>query len=191
MTIQASTPFNQQVQNLAKNKSDDKNSDGPMGQTVSALAHEKNLAKKTLNSAILESTIRLSAADSPQALVLKTALDGINEALSASLGDNAIQNAYDSGLDVSPDATAERIVSLSTAFFASYQEQHPELAEDEALLAFTDLIKGGIETGFSEARDILSGLNVLDGEIASNIDETYELVQTKLNAFVESFTAEV
>ncbi|MEW4982888.1 MAG: DUF5610 domain-containing protein [Cycloclasticus sp.] len=188
MTIQASIPFNQQVQNLAK--SNDKKADGPMGQEVSALAHEKNLAKKSLNSAILESTISLSAADSPQALVLKTALDGINEALSASLGESAIQNAYDSDLDVSPDATAERIVSLSTAFFASYQEQHPELVEDEALLAFTELIKGGIEKGFSEARDILNGLNVLEDEIASNIDETYELVQTKLNAFVDSFTLE-
>lgn len=118
--------------------------------------------------------------------MLKTALEGINEELSATLGDNAIQNAYDSGLDVSPDATAERIVSLSTAFFSSYQGQHPELKPDAALISFTDLIKGGIDTGFAEARDILSGLSVLDGDIASNIDKTYELVQEKLAAFIEN-----
>ena len=185
MPIQSSTTFSQQVQTLAK--ADDKKSNGPMGLAVSELAHAKHTAKKELNAAILESTINISAADSPQALVLKTALEGINEALSATLGDNAIQSAYDSGLDVSPDATAERIVSLSTAFFSSYQEQHPELEPEAALVSFTDLIKDGIDTGFAEARDILSGLSVLDGDIASNIDKTYELVQQGLQSFVDSF----
>ncbi|MFT6625030.1 MAG: hypothetical protein ACJAZI_001113 [Cycloclasticus sp.] len=184
MPVQSSTTFSQQVQTLAK--ADDKKANGPMGLAVSELAHTKNTAKKELNAAILESTINISAADSPQALVLKTALEGINEALSATHGDNAIQNAYDSGLDVSPDATAERIVSLSTAFFSSYQDQHPELEPEAALISFTNLIKGGIDTGFTEARDILSGLSALEGDIASNIDKTYELVQEKLAAFIEN-----
>jgi hypothetical protein len=35
----------------------------------------------------------------------------------------------------------------------------------------------------TEAREILGGLNVLDGDIASNIDKTYDLVQKKLNDF--------
>ncbi|NOQ94908.1 MAG: hypothetical protein GQ547_09785 [Methylophaga sp.] len=159
-----------------------------IGPEVSALAHARNTAKKELNAAILESTINANAASgSPQALVLKAALEGINDALRATMGDNAIQNTYDSGLDVSPEATAERIVSLSTAFFSSYQEQHTELSQEEALTKFVDLISGGIDTGFSEAREILSGLNVLEGDIATNIDSTYELVQEKLNAFLESF----
>jgi len=175
-------PFGQQVQELAK--SDDKKSTAPFGQTISELAH----GKKELNAAILESAINVSAASSsPQALVLKAALEGINDALQATMGENAIQNSYDSGLDVSPEATAERIVSLSTAFFSSYQEQHHELSQEEAVTNFTALISGGIDTGFSEAREILSGLNVLEGEIATNIDLTYDLVQEKLNAFLESF----
>lgn len=179
-------PFGQQVQELAK--SDDKKANEPFGQIVSDLAHAKNVAKKELNAAILESAINVSASSgSPQALVLKAALEGINEALQATMGENAIQNTYDSGLDVSPEATAERIVSLSTAFFSSYQEQHPELSQEEALTKFTDLISGGIDTGFSEAREILDGLNVLEGDIATNIDKTYDLVQEKLNAFLESF----
>lgn len=181
--VETSTVFNQQVQTLAK--SETKKQDGPMGREVSDLAHAKNAARKELNSAIIESTVSVSVADSPQALVLKTALEGINDALKASLGDNAIQNAYDSGLDVSPDATAERIVSLSTAFLPQYQQQHPELTEDEARVAFTDIIRGGVETGFAEARDVLTGLDVLNGDIASNVDTTYDLVQEKLNAFAE------
>lgn len=181
--VETSTVFNQQVQTLAK--SETKKQDGPMGREVSDLAHAKNAARKELNSAIIESTVSVSVADSPQALVLKTALEGINDALKASLGDNAIQSAYDSGLDVSPEATAERIVSLSTAFLPQYQQQHPELTEDEARVAFTDIIRGGVETGFAEARDVLTGLDVLNGDIASNVDTTYDLVQEKLNAFAE------
>ena len=178
--------FSQNVKGLAK--ADNKKENGPIGPHVSELAQARNTAKKELNAAILESAINVGAASgSPQALVLKAALEGINDALQATMGDNAIQNTFDSGLDVSPEATADRIVSLSTAFFGSYQKQHPELSQQEALIKFTDLISGGIDTGFSEARDILSGLSVLEGDIASNIDSTYDLVQEKLTAFIESF----
>ncbi len=186
MAIETTLAFNQQVKGLAK--SGDKAGSGPMGQEVSELAHAKNLAKNGLNASILESTIESSIASSPQALVLKTALEGINDVLQASLGDNAIQSAYDAGLDVSPEATATRIVSLSTNFFSQYQEQHPELDQEEAVAAFVDIIRGGIEKGFSEARDILSSLSVLEGDIANNVDETYGLVQEKLAEFVTSFS---
>jgi len=187
--------FSQNVRELAKDdnkltKTDSDKGSGRVGigPEVSELAHAKNLAKKEQNAAILESAINVSAASgSPQALVLKAALEGINDALRASMGDNAIQNTYDSGLDVSPEATADRIVSLSTAFFGAYQKQHPELSEQEALIKFTEVISGGIDTGFSEAREILSGLSVLEGDIATNIDSTYDLVQEKLAAFVDSF----
>jgi len=117
------------------------------------------------------------------ALLFKSAIEGINEVL----GENTIQNAYDSGLDVSPEATADRIVNLSTAFYPQYKEQHPELSEEDAATQFTDLISGGIEKGFAEARDILSSLNVLEGDIASNIDKTYDLVQEGLKTFLETY----
>ncbi len=113
--IPSSNTFSQQV--YEAKSAHNKEVDEPLGQTVSTLADKKNAVTKQLNAAILESALSLSVADSPEALVLKTALEGINDALSATLGDNAIQNAYDSGLDVSHEATAERIVSLSTAIF--------------------------------------------------------------------------
>lgn len=181
--------FSQNVSTLAK--SDDKTANGPMGHEVSEKAQESAFitAKNQLNAAILQSAVDMnfSAGDEPSSLVLKTALEGINEALKETMGDNAIQTAYDSGLDVSPEATAERIVSLSTAFFSQYQELHPEMDQDEALAAFTEIIRGGIDKGFAEARDILSGLNVLQGEIADNIDKTYALVQDGLESFVENY----
>jgi hypothetical protein len=55
-----------------------------------------------------------------------------------------------------------------------------------ALNDFIELIGGGIDKGFAEARQILDGLKVLEGDIASNIDKTYELVQVGLKAFMEN-----
>lgn len=146
--------------------------------------------KKLLNQSILQASmdVSLSAGNQPMALLFKTAIEGVNKALEGQLGPNAIQHAYDDGLDVSPQATADRIVQMSTAFFDKYQASHPDLSTEEALDSFTKLIGGGIDKGFKEARDILEGLNVLkEGDIASNIDATYDLVQKGLQAFVDSY----
>jgi len=197
--------FSQDVRALPK--ADDNRATSPRGQDVSDAAHAKNaerkeikgaedikesassIVKKQMNAQILASAVKVSvsAGDQPLSLVLKTALEGINEALKETMGDNAIQKGYDSGIDVTPEATAGRIVSLSTAFFGKYQEMHPDMSQDEALTSFTDIISGGIDKGFSEARDILDGLGVLKGDIATNIDKTYALVQDGLKSFLENY----
>ncbi len=146
--------------------------------------------KQQFNQAILSSQMNASvkSGNEPLALLYKTAIEGINEVLKESLGeDNSIQKAYDSGVDFSPEATAERIVSFSTRFYGQYREQHPELSESDAAQSFVDLINGGVDRGFSEARDILDSLNVLQGDIASNIDKTYDLVQEGFKNFLDSF----
>ena len=177
-----------------------KGSDTPLGQQVSAAAHEKNEAKKVqvtaeslkqqFNSSIIQSNmdVSVSAGNESLALLYKTAIEGVNDVLKPEFGDNAIQAVYDSGLDVSPKATADRIVSMSTAFFSQYQESNPDMTTEEAAQSFAKIISGGIEHGFSEAREVLTGLNVLQGEIASNIDTTYDLVQNGLQDFVDSYT---
>jgi len=190
--------FGQDVRSLAK--AADKKENGPMGQQVSELAHEKKATevqepihvtqKKQLNAAIIESTLKFSNSigDQPLSLVLKAALQGINEALQAGGVESSVEGAYESGIDFSPEATAERIVTFSTQMFSSYKEQHPEMGEDELLASFVDIIGGGIEQGFGEAKDILEGLKVLDGDIAINIDKTYDLVQEGLQSFIDSFS---
>jgi len=189
--------FSQNVKQLKTAYS--KDSDTPLGQQVSAAAHEKNEAKKVqvtaeslkqqLNSSIIQSNmdVSVSAGNESLALLYKTAIEGINDVLKPEFGDNAIQAVYDSGLDVSPKATADRIVSMSTAFFSQYQESNPDMTTEEAAQSFAKIISGGIEQGFSEAREVLTGLNVLQGEIASNIDTTYDLVQNGLQDFVDSY----
>ncbi|MES2152431.1 MAG: DUF5610 domain-containing protein [Pseudomonadota bacterium] len=145
---------------------------------VGAKAHAE------LNVSIVKASlsVTIAAGNAPLALLYKSALTSINEALTADFGADAIQHAVSQ--DNTPEGTAGRIVSLSTAFYQAYRQQHG--GEDEATTRqnFIDTIRGGVERGFKEARDILSGLQVLQGDIAGNIDKTYALVQQGLDAFL-------
>ncbi|WP_229258155.1 DUF5610 domain-containing protein [Duganella margarita] len=142
-------------------------------------------AKADLNASIVQASlsVSISSSNDQMSVVLKTALTGINEALKKDgFGDDAIQNA--ASQDNTPEGTAGRIVSLSTGFFEAYKQQHPGEDEGELLNKFMDTIKSGMERGFSEARDVLKGLNALNGDISSNIDKTYELVQKGYDDFI-------
>jgi hypothetical protein len=140
-------------------------------------------SKTQLNASILKASVEvsISSKNEPMQLLLKSVISKLNELLKDQFGDNAIENAVSQ--DNTPEGTAGRIVSLSTAFFEAFKAQHP--GEDQTRLVehFLDTIKKGIDQGFKEARDILQGLDVLKGDIASNIDKTYELVQRGLEQY--------
>lgn len=187
-------PFEKTVSSLAKEPANKQ--DGPFGQQIAALAKDRKFTatdnQNFLNKTILEGALTNSEnrGDKALALLFKTALQGVNDALKPDFGDNAIQHAVDTGVDITSEGTAERIVHMSTGFFAAYLNSREVMSQDEALQSFTKIIRDGIDKGFAEARDILSGHQVLEGEIASNIDKTYELVQRGLQGFVDSFSAE-
>ena len=149
-------------------------------------------SKQALNASILRANLEvsISSKNEPLALVYKTAIDAINKELGTEYGENAIQTGYDSGLDVSPEATADRIVNFSTGLFLLYQQQHPEMEEQEQIDSFLEVIGGGIDTGFAEASEILTALDVMEGDIASNVQKTYDLVQEGLKTFREKFLFE-
>lgn len=67
-------------------------------------------------------SVSISTGNNSLSLLYKTAIEHINLALKPNFGANAIQNTSDSGVDVSPQATADRIVSTSTAFFGKTYE---------------------------------------------------------------------
>ena len=109
------------------------------GQAVADAARNKQVQ----NQAILEASAQasLSAGNEPLALVLKSALENINDAVKAATGeDNAIETAVQQGIDVSPEATADRIVSQATAFFDQYKENHTDMSEEEAKASFIGLL---------------------------------------------------
>lgn len=153
-----------------------------------ATAHARQQAN--FHSAIVRGDqVTLGIKDEPLALLFQNAIDKLNERLAPALGENAIQNAYNATMDFSPEATAERIVGLSTGFFDAFKARHPGEDETEVRNKFMETIGGGIEQGFAEAREILDGLGVLRGEIADNIDLTYALVQNGLQGFADQFKA--
>ncbi len=138
------------------------------------------------NAAILQAhqDASISSRNAPLSLLYKTALEALRVELEPILKGKSIEEVSESGLDTSPEATAERIVSLSTGFFSSFKEQNPELTPTEQIERFTEVISTGIDRGFTEARDVLGGLKVLEeGDIADNIDKTYQLVQEGLADF--------
>lgn len=145
-------------------------------------------SRKQLNVQILQASldVSISAGSDSQQLLFRNAIDKLNEALGPEFGPDAIQAA--ASQDNSPAGTAGRIVALSTGMFDAYAAQHPDLEPAEQAKRFAELIRGGVDKGFGEARDILSGLKVLEGDIASNIDKTYELVQQGIDAFLAKFT---
>ncbi|MDP3856138.1 MAG: DUF5610 domain-containing protein [Stagnimonas sp.] len=128
-----------------------------------------------LNIVQTQMSVSFSAGNEPLALLLRSAVDALNDYLRPEFGDQAIENA--SLQDQTPEATAARIVSLSTGFFDSYRKRHPELSEEQARSDFVQLIGGGFEQGFRDAQGILKGLGVLGGEVASGIERTGELVR--------------
>ena len=197
--IKPNDTYSQDVRSLAKTPENADNK--AVDKSILEPAQDKKIAassdsisvssKKQLNAAIIESSLKYSTTvgDQPLALTLKTALQGINEALQASGVENKVEETYESGIDFSPEATAERIVSFSTQFLGAFREQNPDMSEEESQTAFVDIISSGIDQGFDEAKEILGGLKVLEGEVSETIDKTYELVQSGLQAFVDALKA--
>ncbi|MCL2830602.1 MAG: DUF5610 domain-containing protein [Betaproteobacteria bacterium] len=144
--------------------------------------------RRTVGVQILQASafISIKSGDESQALLYRSAIDRINEALSPDLGPEAIQTAAASGVDASPEATAGRILSISTGFFDAYAAQNPGKDRDQLATDFVALIRGGFEKGFNDAKNILDGLGVLKGDIAEGIQRTFDLVQKGYDDFLAS-----
>jgi hypothetical protein len=142
-------------------------------------------ARQAQNVAILRANeqVSLSSNNDSLSLLYKTALEGINAELEPVMGENAAQKIYDSGIDTSPQATAERIVAFATGFYSRYKELNPGRTEQQQLDSFLSVIGSGIEKGFADAKDILKGLKVFEGEVANGVNQTYTKVIAGLDSF--------
>jgi hypothetical protein len=127
-------------------------------------------------------------------ITFQEAIDKLNQLLSDELGSETPAPISDEtlkaqgGMDYwSPENTAQRIVEGSTAFIAAYQKNHPELEGEALINSFMELIGNGIAQGFDQAKSILGGMNVLEGEVESTIDRTFDLVQKGLENFKNNF----
>ncbi|MFG0457203.1 DUF5610 domain-containing protein [Shewanella mangrovisoli] len=179
----ASSSHRKYAENVPANAEKTKNVEAPGKQTA------YQTSKQLMNQAILsaQEEVSLKSGDQSMALLYRAAIEAIDKELAPSMGPNSTQANYDNQVDYSPEATAGRIVSFATQFFSIHQQQNSNMSLDEQLDSFMSIIGGAIDNGFKEARDILSGLKVLQGDIADGVDKTYGLVQEGLQAFRDSF----
>ncbi|RUO43964.1 hypothetical protein CWE15_01920 [Aliidiomarina taiwanensis] len=147
----------------------------------------KEEAKQAQNMAILQAHEKVSLNSDNESLKLlyKAAIEGINEVLEPTMGKNAAQKVFDSNVDTSPEATAERIVSFATNFYELYKEANPGETDEETLTSFINEIMSGVDRGFAEAKDLLTGLQVFKGQVESDANETYDLIKQGIEDFRE------
>jgi len=131
----------------------------------------------------MDSRMTLGAANNPTALILQAAQEKINEMFKPYLGDSAIQRAVDSAQDMSPEAAADRIISFATQLIGRAEAQQADLSVDEqrSREQLYENVRVGIERGFEQARDILDGLQALEGDVKESVDSTYSRVQEGLS----------
>ncbi|MFT3760739.1 DUF5610 domain-containing protein [Thauera sp.] len=152
---------------------------GSLMSTAETVRHEQNAA---IITASLQVSIK--AGNDSLTLLYRSAIGSLNE-MFASSGRNVNTIGEAAGQDNSPEATAERILGFATGFFDAYAAQHPGKDPEELARNFTDMVRGGFEKGFKEARDILDGLGVLGGsDIENGIMKTYELVSKGFDDFL-------
>ena len=111
----------------------------------------------------------------------KQIVDKLNEYLKAQLPDG-VQSLKPQ--DVTPEATADRIVSGATAFFDVFAKQNSDLSGEELLNKFLETIKSGISKGYDDATGILQGLGAFDVEgVKDGVEKTKSLIDEKLKAY--------
>ena len=94
-------------------------------------------------------------------------------------------------VDVTPEGTANTIANFAISMYGLYKQQNPDLSEEEAPSKYDEMIRGAIDTGFNEALKILGGLGINDEQTMSGIQQTYDLIQQKLDNFFETKRAEL
>jgi len=145
--------------------------------------HGKQVALPARVQTNINARMEISARDDPTQLILQAAQEKINEMFKPYLGEGAIQRAAESGMDMSPEATAERILSFATQIIGRAEANQVELPADQQRSRgqLFNSVQIGIERGFEQARDILEGLQALEGGVKSTVDETYTQVQKGLD----------
>ncbi len=158
-------------------KTDTVSLSGPTSQKdVAALVLSKTLAS-IQETGGLEATQNLYNGFSQKAL---QNLESLVESAKADLGVSP-----DTSFDVTPDATANRIVDFALLAFSQFQENHTELSEEEVRTEFVEFIGKAIGKGIEEARDILTGLNSLTEEVNADITTTVDIINQRLQGFAD------
>lgn len=109
----------------------------------------------------------------PDKIVENHVVHGIQKAIGA----DSVSSAKIDDTDFSPEKVADRILAFVNKAAGQLKNSDPNFDQD----MFLSQIKQGIETGFSQARDALDSLGLLNGQIKQNLDTTYSKIQDGLS----------
>ncbi len=112
-------------------------------------------------------------------------LESLVESAKADLGVSP-----DTSFDVTPEATANRIVDFALLAFSQFQENHADLSEEDVRTEFVEFIGKAIGKGVDEARDILTSLNTLTDEVDADITTTFDIIHERLQQFADQGNTE-
>jgi hypothetical protein len=195
MNIQPASNSNTKTSNTDKTNTDKTSTEAAKDKPSASELSQAN--RQELNQTILQNQLEISlkSDNKSMSLLYKTITASIEKRLAdddsvAAPEKTTASNPYSQDQDTSPQATADRIVAFATNFYANYRERNQDLSEEAAMDDFMAKIGGGIDQGFADAKDILKGLQQLEGKVASDIDETYELIQQGLQSFREKTLAD-
>jgi hypothetical protein len=90
--------------------------------------------------------------------------------------------------DFSPAKVAERILGFVGGNLA---RAAADGADSEQLQKNLQQFRAGVDKGFADARKILDGLGVLNGKVATDIDDTYARIQDGLGALDKQYAPPV
>lgn len=114
---------------------------------------------------------------SPQKIVDLNVVDTLGKLLK----NEGIELTDLSAEDFSPPAVSDRILASVRQAYGQFRQSRPDSDDGE----FLAQIREGLEQGFAEARDILQNLGVLQGRIADDVDQTYDLTMQGLESMGE------
>lgn len=86
--------------------------------------------------------------------------------------------------DYTPEKVAGRILGFIEQRLQTEQAAGADPAKLQSVL---EQARSGVEKGFAEARQILDGMGVLQGKVASDIDDTYRKIQDGFSALDQRF----
>lgn len=119
-------------------------------------------------------------------LTFQATIEQLNEALAPDLGEKAIsqEKLKEQGIEYwNVENTADRIFSGAKSFMPAFEKAHPDL-EGEALMdKYMEVVGGGLQKGFDEAKGILGELKVFEGNIADTFQETMDRVFQSMENF--------
>jgi hypothetical protein len=93
-------------------------------------------------------------------------------------------------MDLSPEATAERIFDISKSHFENWRDQNPEMSEEELIDSFEEAVRAAIDQGYERAVDIFSGVEIDDGVLESAV-ETVSILHKLLSEYCVDLFAQL